>query len=225
MGWDMSVMSDLVGLSTDGTMQRFTLSTAAATQADGLGLATHDVLLAANDPDSAHERVSLGASRRVHVRGEITTVVDLDQDLVVDVHPTVWVSVYPGVAAATETASDEATSDQAALEPTPVAQVPLGAPGPWTVFGHYLGGDDILIQAAPDTAATFMRDALGFDLDDLCECDFGCGPIWDTRCGPNDDGSFPARPMSVQEVTGARWDGSPRTSVYVAGTVAAAVGA
>lgn len=108
--------------------------------------------------------------------------------------------------------------------PTPVGEVPVGAPGPWTVYGHYLGGDDILIQTGPDVAERFMVDVLGVDLTDECGCELGCGLIWDTRSGEGPDGSFGARPVSVHEQQGLRWDGSCRSEVYLAGQVETALG-
>lgn len=102
---------------------------------------------------------------------------------------------------------------------TPVPLVPVGAPGPWTVFTDYLGGDDILIQADPTTATRFLTENLGVDLADECGCEFGCGPIWSMTEGPNDDGSFPVRPVSVQEQQGPRVNGGLRTEVYLADQV------
>lgn len=85
----MSITTDMDGLSTDGTLQRFTLSTTAQTAAADLDVAEFDALLAANDPDSAH---ALGpvSGVRAHVRGDLVTVVDLRHDLVTDVRRAAW---------------------------------------------------------------------------------------------------------------------------------------
>lgn len=85
----MSINTDFAGLSTDGTMQRFTLSTGGRAAAEEQNVTEFDALLAANDPDSAH---ALGepTGMRVHVRGEVAAVVSLREDLVTDVRRVVW---------------------------------------------------------------------------------------------------------------------------------------
>lgn len=90
----------------------------------------------------------------------------------------------------------------------------------WTRYGHFLGGDAIDVEAAPDVADEFLRDCLGIDLNNVCDCDFGCGPIWDMVEGDNPDGSFPDQPEPLEASLGDRLDGSPRTAVYTAAEVA-----
>lgn len=94
----MTHILDLSSVSTDGTLQRFTLAvTAQETAADFL-ISQHEALLAANDPDSVH---ALGARTgvRVHVRGDVVTVVDLRQDLVTEVRRVLWLDAEFGVTA------------------------------------------------------------------------------------------------------------------------------
>jgi hypothetical protein len=97
----------------------------------------------------------------------------------------------------------------------------------WTVFGHYLGGDEIHVQATPEVATRFLTARLGIDLSDECTCDFGCGPIWAQRDNPDNDtdGSFPTQPPALEETMGERtWEPeSPRTRVYTADQVTAAL--
>lgn len=95
----MTVSSDLSGLSTDGTFQRFTLSAAASAAAAKIGVSDHDALLAANDPDTTHSRRTLGDERAVHVRGDVLTIVDLPGDLVLDVRHVVFISATTAVCA------------------------------------------------------------------------------------------------------------------------------
>lgn len=99
--------------------------------------------------------------------------------------------------------------------------VPVGTPGPWTVFRHFLGGDDIAIQATPEVAAGFMHLVLGFDLDDSCTCEFGCGPIWNEVEGNGEDYAHPTRPALVHDEQGLRFDGTCRSTLYLLADAAA----
>lgn len=104
--------------------------------------------------------------------------------------------------------------------PDSLGAVPGVAPMIWTRYGHFLGGDVIDVQAAPDVADEFLRNRLDIDLDDVCDCDFECGPIWSMIEGANPDGTHPERPEPLEALVGARVDGTPRTRVYSAVDVA-----
>ena len=70
-----------LNIATDGTSQRFALSSAAAADATALDMSEDLALAVANDPDSTTSYPG-AANRRVHCTGEIFTIVDLDTDLV-----------------------------------------------------------------------------------------------------------------------------------------------
>jgi hypothetical protein len=109
-----------------------------------------------------------------------------------------------------------------ASPPSAPGDAPVGTPGPWTVFRHFLGGDDIAVQATPEVATAFLTHALGFDLDDCCTCEFGCGPIWNEIEGDGPDHAHPTRPALVHDEQGLRFDGTCRSTLYLAEVVAAA---
>lgn len=118
-------------------------------------------------------------------------------------------------------ASDIPHGQVIALDPNDAP--PVGTPGTWTLFTHFLGGDDILVEGDVDTALRFVSAVLGMALDQQCECEAGCGLLWDLRDGSNPDGSFPARPVTAHEEQGRRYDGTARTAVYSAAQVLAAL--
>jgi hypothetical protein len=95
----VTVSSDLAGLSTDGTLQRFAMSVAASAAAAKIGVSDHDALVAANDPDTIHSRRTLGDGRAVHARGDVLTIVDLVDDLVLDVRQVVFICASTAVCA------------------------------------------------------------------------------------------------------------------------------
>lgn len=73
-----------VNIATDGTLQRYTLSTAAAEQVADLSLNVDEALRAANDPDDTASHAGR-PHLRAHVAGEVITVVDTTCDLIVAV--------------------------------------------------------------------------------------------------------------------------------------------
>ena len=78
----MTISNDVLGIASDGTLQRFTLSTPAVADAADLDLTEDEVLAVANDPDSA-DALDRVPHLRAPLGGEIRTLVDTRADLCV----------------------------------------------------------------------------------------------------------------------------------------------